>query len=156
MAARHPIAGSNLPLDGVVRVSRVAGNGGEIVHSLDDQRKAVVAAIEKRGREVGEVFVERAGAGEPSEGAALRRVVERVRAGQSGGVVAARLSSFGRPTGELVVAIDEIIQAGGVFISLEGLIDSTAAAGRAFLGIVSVFAEIERERLSETGTDGSD
>ena len=64
-------------------------------------------------------------------------------------IVVWRLDRWGRSLADLVVTLRELIELGVGFISLTEALDLTTPTGRAMAGMLSVFAEFEREILRE-------
>ena len=58
-----------------------------------------------------------------------------------------KLDRFGRSLPDLVMTLRELLDLGVAFVSLTEGFDLTTATGRAMAGMVSVFAEFERELL---------
>ncbi len=60
-----------------------------------------------------------------------------------------RLDRWGRSVADLVSTLQELQHLGVAFVSLTEALDLTTPAGRAMAGLLSVFAEFEREILRE-------
>lgn len=60
-----------------------------------------------------------------------------------------KLDRFGRSTSDLVTVLEELRQIGVVFVSLTESLDFSTPAGRAMAGLLSVFAEFERDLIRE-------
>src|ERR1700677_3011972 len=60
-----------------------------------------------------------------------------------------RLDRWGRSVADLVSTLQELQHLGVGFVSLTEALDLTTSAGRAMAGLLSVFAEFEREILRE-------
>jgi putative DNA-invertase from lambdoid prophage Rac len=60
-----------------------------------------------------------------------------------------RLDHWGRSLADLVVTLKELAELGVGFVSLTEALDLTTPTGRAMAGLLSVFAEFEREILRE-------
>ncbi len=60
-----------------------------------------------------------------------------------------RLDRWGRSLADLVVTLKELAELGVGFVSLTEALDLTTPTGRAMAGLLSVFAEFEREILRE-------
>jgi putative DNA-invertase from lambdoid prophage Rac len=60
-----------------------------------------------------------------------------------------RLDRWGRSLADLVVSLKELSELGVGFVSLTEALDLTTPTGRAMAGLLSVFAEFEREILRE-------
>ena len=64
-------------------------------------------------------------------------------------VMVCRLDRWGRSVADLVSTLQELQHLGVGFLSLTEALDLTTPAGRAMAGLLSVFAEFEREILRE-------
>jgi site-specific DNA recombinase len=124
------------PLDIYVRVSDVRGRAGDSFISPDEQEHRCRAAIASRGLEVGAVFQELDVSGKSMERPELAKVRKRIEAGESGGIVVARIDRFGRTVARALDAIEEIDKAGGVVITAEGDFDTSTAVGELVLGMM--------------------
>lgn len=60
-----------------------------------------------------------------------------------------KLDRWGRSLPDLVVTLRELSELGVAFVSLTEALDLSTAAGRAMVGLLSVFAEFERDLLRE-------
>ncbi|WP_186355758.1 recombinase family protein [Streptomonospora sp. PA3] len=69
-------------------------------------------------------------------------------------LVIVSLDRLGRSTGSLLVLIDELNRAGITLRSLREDIDTGSATGRVMVGMLSVFAQFERDRTSERTKEG--
>ncbi len=138
------------PVDGYVRVSRVAGRDGESFISPSEQRKAIEAWSSLHRRTVGEIFEDLDQSGKLRHRPGLDAAMERVQSGVSGGIVVAKLDRFGRSVphlGELLAILDENDAA--LFTVAEGL-DTAGTTGRMIATILSAVAEFEVNRQSES------
>lgn len=64
-------------------------------------------------------------------------------------IIVWRLDRWGRSLADLVVTLKELTELGIGFISLNEALDLTTPSGRAMAGMLSVFAEFEREIITE-------
>src|SRR5258706_15377326 len=84
-------------MDGYVRVPRVAGRKGESYISPKVQRDKISGWAKLQDVEVGEVVVEEDVSGaKPVDERELGRLLRRVESGESQGIIAYKLSRFGR------------------------------------------------------------
>ena len=81
------------PCDVYVRISDVRGREGDSYISPEVQEERCRAVLTARGLEVGEVFVEENISGKTMERPKLREALERIKAGQSGGIVGRRTTA---------------------------------------------------------------
>ena len=96
--------------------------------------------VERRIEEIG------SGARDRPERASLLKAARRREIDV---IVVWRLDRWGRSLADLVVTLRELIELGVGFISLTEALDLTTPTGRAMAGMLSVFAEFEREILRE-------
>ena len=79
----------------------------------------------------------------------LAQLLADVRAGQVNAVVVLDLSRLARSVKLVTAMIDELDAAGAAFVSCKENFDTSTAMGRAMLGIVAVFGQLERDLTSE-------
>jgi site-specific DNA recombinase len=139
-----------LKLDAYVRVSKVAGREGESFISPTVQRERIEAWASLHGAELTwhepELDVSGGGMRRP----VFDRIMARIRAGESGGVVVAKLDRFARTLVGALGVLEEFERHGAVLVSVADNIDLSTPMGKAFLRILLVFAELERDRISES------
>lgn len=108
--------------------------------SLDMQIDALNAAGCDR------IYTEKA-SGAKDDRAELARVMDSLRAGDV--LLVYKLDRLARSTIKLISTLDEIQKRGAEFVSLNDNIDTTTAVGKAFFGMLAVFAEFERNVIVE-------
>lgn len=99
-------------------------------------------------------FVDEGVSGSRDSRPALDELMEACRAGKVDAVVVAKLDRFTRSTAHLFPALKELESLGVVFVSLKEGFDLSTISGRAQLGMMGVFAEMERETIAERGASG--
>ena len=77
------------------------------------------------------------------------KMVEELRTLKYGAVVVFRLDRLGRSLREMVMLIEELENKGVKIYSLNESFDTSTAIGRAMMNLILVFAEFEREQISE-------
>jgi DNA invertase Pin-like site-specific DNA recombinase len=65
-----------------------------------------------------------------------------------------KLDRFGRSLADLVSSLNELRELGVVFVSLTESLDFSTPSGRAMAGMLSTFAEFERDMIRERVTAG--
>ena len=65
-----------------------------------------------------------------------------------------KLDRFGRSLADLVTSLNELRELGVVFVSLTESLDFSTPSGRAMAGMLSTFAEFERDMIRERVTAG--
>ncbi len=79
----------------------------------------------------------------------MRSLLEAARRREIDVVVVWRLDRWGRSVTDLLATLQELDHLGVGFVSLTEALDLTTPAGRAMAALLAVFAEFEREILSE-------
>ena len=77
------------------------------------------------------------------------QIMQRITAGQTDGVIVAKLDRFARTLVGALSTLEEFERHGAVLISVAENLDLSTPMGKAFLRILLVFAELERDRISE-------
>jgi site-specific DNA recombinase len=134
-------------MDGYVRVSRVAGRRGESYISPKVQRDKISGWARLHEVELGEIVVEEDVSGaKPVDEGELGRLLKRVETGESQGIIAFKLSRFGRGALETLQAVERIKTAGGRLVTVEDGVDSAKPGGRLLLTVLAGLAEEELEQ----------
>jgi DNA invertase Pin-like site-specific DNA recombinase len=143
-------AGGTLPpviVDGYVRVSQVAGREGGSFISPQVQRELIEGWTKLHRVELGRVFEELDESGGRPDRPLLMEAIARVEAGQSRGIVVAKLDRFGRSLSHGLAAIERITKAGGKLVSVDDGFDFGTDTGRLVLRIMLSMAEWELDRV---------
>ncbi|MGH2974635.1 MAG: recombinase family protein [Solirubrobacterales bacterium] len=120
-AILRPItATKQLRLDALVRVSRVDGRNGDSFRSPDQQRAAIKGWAEINGAEVVEWHEGLGRSGKTVHRADVDAALERIRTGQTDGVIVAWLDRFSRaPVREALGVYEDITAAGGKVVAVD-------------------------------------
>jgi site-specific DNA recombinase len=141
---------ATLALDAYIRVSKVAGRSGESFISPTIQRERIEAWAQMNGAEVTWHEPELDVSGGTMSRPVFDRILERVRAGQTDGVIVAKLDRFARTLVGALGTLEEFERHNAVLVSVADNLDLSTPMGKAFLRILLVFAELERDRISES------
>ena len=76
-------------------------------------------------------------------------LLKKARRRQIDAVLVWKLDRFGRSVGDLVNTLEELQSLGVVFVSLTEALDFSTPVGRAMAGVLSVFAQFERDMIRE-------
>lgn len=143
---------SNKPsrLDQYVRVSRVGGRSGESFISPDLQRDQGAAWATARGVEIPMVHEDLDQSGGKLERPGLDALMERIRAGDTDGVIVSKLDRLSRlGVADALRLVEQITDAGGSIAALDLGIDPTTPFGEFGMTIMLALARMERRRMSE-------
>src|SRR4029077_10909000 len=80
----------------------------------------------------------------------FEQIMERVRRRETDGVIVAKLDRFARTLVGALSTLEEFERRRAVLVSVADNIDLSTPMGKAFLRILLAFAELERDRISES------
>ena len=136
-------------MDGYVRVSRVAGREGESFISPEVQRRKIAGWAELQGVEIVRWWEELDQSGRRRDRPMFQEALARCEAGDTGGIVVARLDRFARSAVDALESIKRLNEAGARLVSVEDNFDGSTPMGRFAIGILTLIAELELERITE-------
>jgi site-specific DNA recombinase len=136
--------------DGYVRVSRRAGREGESFISPEVQRKKIAAWAKLHEVEVVRWWEEIDQSGAKLQRPMFQQALERCERGETGGIIVARLDRFARSAVDALESIKRLNQAGARLVSVEDNFDGSTPMGRFAIGILTLIAELELERIKES------
>ncbi len=140
----------SLHLDAYIRVSKVAGRTGESFISPEVQRERIDGWAKAHGHSLFWHDPELDVSGGTMKRPVFEQIMRRIKSGQSDGVIVAKLDRFARTLVGALGTIEELERHGAVLVSVADNIDLSTPVGKAFLRILLVFAELERDRISES------
>jgi site-specific DNA recombinase len=133
-----------MKFDGYIRVSRIAGREGASFLAPDLQRETIERLAAAKKIELGEIVEELDVSGARKiDDRELGRLVRKVEAGESGGILVWKVSRFSRDQLDCITVARQIGDAGGRLIGED--LDSHQPNGKALLGFLAGFAEEERD-----------
>jgi site-specific DNA recombinase len=130
-------------------VSRVAGREGESFISPEVQRQRIAGWAELHGVEVVRWWEELDQSGARRERPMFQEALARCESGETGGIVVARLDRFARSAVDALESIKRLNEVGARLVSVEDNFDGSTPMGRFAIGILSLIAELELERIKE-------
>ncbi|MDO4269413.1 MAG: recombinase family protein [Eubacteriales bacterium] len=140
------------PVVGYVRVS--TENQLEN-YSIDEQRRRVSAYCQAKGWRLRQIYTDGGFSGGTTDRPALRRMLDEIRKGGVAAVVVYKLDRLSRSQKDTLTLIeDEFLANGADFVSICENFDTSTPFGRAMIGILSVFAQLEKEQITERFTMG--
>ncbi|HTR72783.1 MAG TPA: recombinase family protein [Solirubrobacteraceae bacterium] len=139
-----------LQLDAYIRVSKVRGRSGESFISPAVQREQIEAWARAHGHELIWHEPEMDISGGTMSRPIFDQIIQRIRDGESDGVIVAKLDRFARTLVGALNILEEFERTGAVLVSVADNIDLSTPMGKAFMRILLVFAELERDRISES------
>jgi site-specific DNA recombinase len=135
--------------DGYIRVSRRAGREGESFISPETQRKKIGDWAKLHEVEIVRWWEEIDQSGAKLERPMFQQALGRCETGETGGIVVAKLDRFARSAVDALGAIRRLNDAGARLVSVEDNFDGSTPMGRFAIGILTLIAELELERIKE-------
>lgn len=118
-------------------------------YSIPAQRDRLIAFCQAQGWAIVEIYQDEGWSGAKLDRPALNRLRRDAKAGKLDLVLAWKTDRLTRKVGHLAALIDELDRSGIAFRSVTEPFDTSHAAGRAFMQMLGVFAELERENIRE-------
>jgi site-specific DNA recombinase len=135
--------------DGYIRVSRRGGREGESFISPDVQRKKIADWAALHDVEILAWWEEIDQSGAKLERPLFQEALARCERAETGGIVVARLDRFARSAIDALESIRRLNEAGARLVSVEDNFDGSTPMGRFAIGILTLIAELELERIKE-------
>jgi site-specific DNA recombinase len=136
--------------DGYIRVSRRGGREGESFISPDVQREKVTRWAQANDVEIVQWWEEIDQSGAKLERPMFQEALARCERGETGGIVVAKLDRFARSAVDALESIRRLNAAGARLVSVEDGFDGSTPMGRFAIGILTMIAELELERIKES------
>ncbi len=119
-------------------------------YSIDAQTELLEAFCVSRQIKRRELYIDGGYTGSNIERPAMTRLIEDIRRGEISHVIVYKLDRLSRSQKDTLYLIEDVFNPAGVtFISMNENMDTSTPIGRAMLGIMSAFAQLERETIRE-------
>lgn len=119
-------------------------------YSIPLQKERLIAYCKAKGWVVAGVFSDPGHSGSSLERPGITALMDAVVEGKFDIVLVYKLDRLSRSQKDTLHLIEDIFMANGVdFVSMQESFDTTTIYGRAMVGILSVFAQMERETITE-------
>lgn len=119
-------------------------------YSIDAQKEMLEAYCKAKGIKNIKFYVDGGFSGANMQRPALSSLIDDARAGKISAVLVYKLDRLSRSQKDTLFLIEDVFNPNGVdFISLNENMDTSTPIGRAMLGIMSAFAQLERETIKE-------
>jgi DNA invertase Pin-like site-specific DNA recombinase len=136
-------------VDGYIRVSSVAGRGGESYITTTEQRRSIEAYAAAHGLEVVAWHQDENQSGGTLERPAFQAALERCRSGETGGIIAAKLDRLTRSTVGLGTLVEEAREGRWNLIAVDFGLDLFSSNGELVANVLGSVAQWERKRRGE-------
>lgn len=136
---------------------RVSGHEQEDNYSIPEQIKRMKAYCEARGWMVYKIYTDSGFTGSNLERPGLQALIKDAENGKFDMVLVYKLDRLSRSQKDTLYLIEDVFDKHDVFFtSITENFDTSTPTGKAFLGILAVFAQFEREQIRERTMIGKD
>lgn len=119
-------------------------------YSIPLQKERLFAFCKAKGWVVAGLFVDPGHSGSSLDRPGITSLIDGVEAGKFDVVLVYKLDRLSRSQKDTLYLIEDIFMANGTdFVSMQESFDTSTIYGRAMVGILSVFAQMERETITE-------
>ncbi|WP_437795453.1 recombinase family protein [Mitsuokella multacida] len=119
-------------------------------YSIQAQTERLQAYCKAKGWGIFHIYTDAGFSGSNMQRPALSQLLEDVEAGRIGCVLVYKLDRLSRSQKDTLHMIEDIFLANGCdFVSMSENFDTSTPLGRAMIGVLSVFAQLEREQIRE-------
>lgn len=119
-------------------------------YSIDAQKEALIAYCTMKKIENYELFIDGGFTGSNLERPEMQRMIKKAKKKEITHCIVYKLDRLSRSQRDTLYLIEDILNPHGVdFISINETMDTSTPMGRLMLGILSAFAQLERENIRE-------
>lgn len=139
----------------VVGYARVSTENQLENYSIEEQTERLKAYCAAKGWTLRKLYVDGGYSGGSTNRPALQQMLSAIRKGGVDAVVVYKLDRLSRSQKDTLTLIeDELLANGTDFVSINENFDTSTPFGRAMIGILSVFAQLEKDQITERFTMG--
>ena len=119
-------------------------------YSIDEQQERLEKYCDAMGWSARQSYTDPGFSGASTDRPALQKLIKDVKAGKIQKVVVYKLDRLSRSQKDTLYLIEDVFIANGCdFVSMSENFDTSTPLGRAMIGILAVFAQLEREQIKE-------
>lgn len=119
-------------------------------YSIGEQEERARRFCEAMNWTVYEVYTDPGFSGGNTDRPALQKMIRDIKSGRISRVIVYKLDRLSRSQKDTLILIEDVFLANGVdFVSMTENLDTSTAFGRAIIGILAAFAQLERENIKE-------
>jgi site-specific DNA recombinase len=124
-------------------------------YSLQLQRERIIAQIAAKGWKLFKVYEDGGQSGGKLERPALQEMLSDIDAGNIQAVVIYKLDRLSRKQRDTMYLIEDVFLKQNIeLVSISESLDTSSPTGRAMIGMLSVFAQLERDTITERLSGG--
>ena len=125
-------------------------------YSIDEQIERLNAFCKAHGWTVAKLYTDAGYSGGNTERPALKELVRDIKKNMADIVLVYKLDRLSRSQKDTLALIDDFLACNVDFVSMTENFDTSSPFGRATIGMLSVFAQLEREQIKERMSMGKE
>ena len=119
-------------------------------YSIGEQKERLLAFCKAKGWIVVKIFIDPGHSGSTLKRPGMEAMIKAVETGDADVVLVYKLDRLSRSQKDTLFLIEDVFLPSGTdFVSMQESFDTSTYFGRAMVGILSVFAQLEREQIKE-------
>ncbi|MBM7713284.1 recombinase family protein [Siminovitchia sp. FSL H7-0308] len=119
-------------------------------YSIEEQKERLKSFAEAKGYDVAKIYSDPGFSGSNLDRPAMQEMIKLIKTRSIDAVLVYKIDRLSRSQKDTLFLIEEIFQKNGVaLISMSESFDTSTPFGIAMIGILSVFAQLEREQIRE-------
>ncbi|GIM46993.1 integrase [Collibacillus ludicampi] len=123
--------------------------------SIENQKERLIAYCKSQGWNEYRLYIDDGYSGTNMDRPALQRMIKHIQQGKIQTVIVYKLDRLGRKQKDVLYLLEDVFDKNGVaFKSATEPFDTSTPLGKAMLGILAVFAQLERDTIIERTTSG--
>lgn len=126
-------------------------------YSIEEQKERLLAYCKAHGWVVVAIFIDPGHTGSNLKRPGMQAMIEAIERKEADAVLVYKLDRLSRSQKDTLYLIEDIMLPNDTdFVSMQENIDTASVFGKAMIGILSVFAQLEREQITERTMMGRD
>ncbi|WP_247901718.1 recombinase family protein [Paenibacillus pabuli] len=124
-------------------------------YSIDGQKSKLIAFCDSQGWQEYKLYIDDGYTGTKIERPALKRMIRHIEEGKISTVLVYKLDRLSRKQKDVLSLIEDVFEKNNVsFRSSTELFDTSTPFGKAMIGVLAVFAQLDRDMIVERTTFG--
>lgn len=119
-------------------------------YSIPEQKERLTAYCKARDWDIENIYIDAGYSGSNIDRPAISTLLDKVKTKEIDTVLVYKLDRLSRSQKDTLYLIEDVFLPNGIdFVSVTESLDTTTSWGRAMIGILSAFAQLERENIKE-------
>jgi len=150
-----PVVNKSKPTKAGAYIRVSTDEQAESGYSLQLQRERILAQITAKGWDLYNVYEDSGQSGGKLDRPALQEMLQDIESGNIQAVVIFKLDRLSRKQQDTMYLIEDVFLKQNIeLVSISESLDTSSSTGRAMIGMLSVFAQLERDTITERLSGG--